>query len=145
VYRIPRYRVALVREGTHASPVKTITSPQHAYELLRDQLEDRDREVVIAIFLNTRNAAIGIHEVSVGTLNASLLHPRETYRAAILAGAAAIILGHCHPSGTPEQSREDIAISVRLKEVGELIGIPLIDHIIVGDGQFVSLKERGVL
>ncbi|OPZ83649.1 MAG: hypothetical protein BWY76_02180 [bacterium ADurb.Bin429] len=145
MYRIPCYRVALVRESTHASPVKTITSPQHAYELLRDQLEDRDREVVIAIFLNTRNAAIGIHTVSIGSLNSALLHPRETFRAAILAGAAAIILGHCHPSGTPDHSREDIAISVRLKEVGELIGIPLIDHIVVGDGQFVSLRERGVL
>lgn len=145
MYRIPRYRVALIREGTHPAETRTITSPHDAYTVLQEWLESQDREVFCTLMLSTRNQVIGINQVSVGTLNSSIVHPRELFVSAILSKCAALILAHNHPSGDPEPSQEDLAITARLKQAGELLGIPVLDHIIIGDGRFVSLKERGVL
>jgi DNA repair protein RadC len=145
MYRIQHVRLALVREGTSSSPVREITSPQDAYEVLRPMLADRDREVFAVVLLNTRHRVTGLHIVSIGTINASLVHPRETFSAALLGNAAAVILAHNHPSGDPEPSHEDLALTSRLKQAGELLGIPVLDHLIVGHDRFLSLKERGLL
>lgn len=103
-----------------------------------------DRETFVALLLNTKNRIIKKEVVSFGSLNANIVHPREVYKEAILNGAARIAVAHNHPSGDPYPSNEDLELTKKLYEVGEVIGIPLIDHVIVGeDGQFYSFKERG--
>ena len=142
---IPIYRVALVRECSQQASTRTISGPVDVYQLMRERLEDADREIFAVLMLDTRNRIIGIHPVSIGSLSASVVCPRETFKAAILANAAAILCVHNHPSGDPEASPEDLAVTTRLKESGELLGIPVLDHVIVGHGTFVSLKDRGML
>jgi DNA repair protein RadC len=145
MYRIPIVSVQLVREQTYQAPLRTISSLQDAYDLLRDWLEARDRECFGLVLLDTRHKVIGLHIVSIGSLNASVVHPREVMKTAILANAAALLLVHNHPSGDATPSQEDLAITSRLKQTGELLGIPVLDHLVIGDGCFVSLKERGLL
>ena len=122
-----------------------IEQPQHAYDVLRQGFAWLDREVFIAMMLDSRNQVLGIHTVTVGTLNASLVHPREVFRPAILMGANALVLGHNHPSGDPTPSKEDIQLTRRLTEVGELVGIQVLDHLIFTDHKFVSLKETNCI
>ena len=142
---LPRYKVALVKESSCQVPTRAIGSPADAYAILYGEMGQSDREIFLILLLDTRSRVIGIHEVSVGSLNASLVHPRETFKAAILANAAALILAHCHPSGDLDPSQEDLAITTRLKQAGELLGIPVLDHLIISDVAFISLKERGLL
>ncbi|HEY3379441.1 MAG TPA: DNA repair protein RadC [Armatimonadota bacterium] len=142
---LPRYKVALVKEGRCRVSTRAIANPADAYAILHGDMGQSDREIFLTLLLDTRNRVIGIHEVSVGSLNASLVHPRETFKAAILTNAAALILAHCHPSGDLEPSQEDLAITTRLKEAGELLGIPVLDHLIISDVAFISLKERRLL
>ena len=142
---IPRFRVELVREGSVKAVSRAITSPADADALFRSLLGAADRECFALLLLDTRNQAVGLNIVSVGTLNASLVHPREVFKPALLANAAAILVAHNHPSGDPDPSKEDLALTARLKQAGELLGIPLLDHLVIGDGRFVSLKERGLL
>lgn len=107
---------------------------------------DREKEHFWVIGLTTKNAIKFIELVSLGTLNGSLIHPRETFRRAISQGVCSIVVGHNHPSGDPTPSRDDIAITQRLKAAGEIIGIELLDHVIIGEkDRFVSLKEKGRL
>lgn len=143
--RIPIYRVELVREASVAAPSRLIQSPADACDILRAFIGATDREHFVALLLDTRNRAIGINTVAIGHLNASVVHPREVFKPAILSSAAAVILAHNHPSGDPDPSQEDIALTHRLRQVGELLGIPILDHLILGDSAFVSLKERGCL
>ena len=95
--------------------------------------------------LTTKHRVIAYHEVSRGILDSTLVHPREVFRAAILANAAGIVAGHNHPSGDPTPSPDDIALTRRLAAAGEVLGVPLLDHIIVGDGRYYSFKEVGCL
>lgn len=107
---------------------------------------DKDKEHMWVIGLNAKNAIKFIELVSLGTLTNSLMHPRETFRLSIRNGIASIIIGHNHPSGDPEPSQDDINVTRRLKETGEIIGIRVLDHVIVGEREkYVSLKERGIL
>ena len=107
---------------------------------------DRDKEHFWIIGLNTKNAIKFIDLVSLGTLTASVVHPREVFRLAVNRGVANIIAGHNHPSGDPAPSRDDVAVTERLKKAGDILGIALLDHVIIGsDGQFTSLKEQGIL
>ncbi|MNG08972.1 hypothetical protein D3C84_923670 [compost metagenome] len=99
----------------------------------------------MCLFLNTKNQVVARETLSIGTLNASLVHPREVFREAIKRSSASIICAHNHPSGDPAPSPEDITLTQRLREAGTLIGIEVLDHLIIGDGKFVSLKERGLL
>jgi DNA repair protein RadC len=109
-------------------------------------LENEDREHFTVVLLDARNRVVGVNTVSIGTLTASLVHPREVFKPAILANAAAIIVAHNHPSGDPEPSNEDVAITQRLGEAGALLGIRLLDHLVLGaDGAFVSLADREVI
>jgi DNA repair protein RadC len=98
-----------------------------------------DREHFVIIMLDTRNKLIGLHTVSIGTLNANLIHPREVFKAPIISNAASIILGHNHPSGDLEPSKEDYDVTDRLKKSGELLGIRILDHIIVSDRSYRSI------
>ena len=96
--------------------------------------------------MDTKNQPVSINVVSVGSLNSSIVHPREVFKVAILSNAASIIIFHNHPSGDPTPSREDVNVTNRLKEAGKLIGIDLIDHIIIGsENSYCSLKEEGIL
>ena len=124
---------------------RVIRSPKDAADLFRQFIGDYDREFFCILCLNTKNEPTALHQVSTGTLNASLVHPRETFKLAILANSAAIIACHNHPSGQPDPSSEDIELTERLRDSGSLLGIDLLDHIILGDGNFVSLKERGLM
>jgi len=119
------------------------TSPRQIFEVFHD-LSMEAKEHFIALHLDGKNRIICIDRVSVGSLNQSIIHPREVFKSAVYSSAAAIILIHNHPSLDPAPSREDIEITRRLKECGELLGIKVLDHIIVGDS-FVSFAERGML
>ena len=104
-----------------------------------------DREAFLVLLLNQKNRITGVHVVSIGSLAASLVHPRETFRAAVIGGAAAVVVLHNHPSGDPTPSREDREITARLKLVGETLGVPLVDHVVIGDGSYRSFAESGLL
>ncbi|RHW35943.1 DNA repair protein RadC [Neobacillus notoginsengisoli] len=122
----------------------TIRSPEDAARLFSD-MSILDQEQFEVVFLNTKNVVIGRKTIFKGTLNASIVHPRDVFREALKLSAASIIVAHQHPSGDPTPSREDIEISKRLAEVGKLMGIDLLDHIIIGSGRFRSIKELGHL
>ena len=141
-------RVVLVKEkvGRYELP-KKIDSPDRAYKAITaiTSVEEEAQEVFGVLILNTKHKIVAAHEVSRGELNSSLVHPREVFKPAVLHNAAAIICFHNHPSGDPEPSREDMKITERLKNAGEILGISVCDHIIVGDDRYVSLKERGAM
>lgn len=117
--------------------------------LLAEQLKDiasADREHFVVLALSARMRVVARETVSIGTLTASLVHPREVFKSAIMSNAAAIVVAHNHPSGDPEPSREDGEVTSRLRRAGEILGIQLLDHIVVvADGKFVSFKERGLV
>jgi DNA repair protein RadC len=144
VYKIPQYRITMVREGAVEVERKRIGSPQDVFNAVQGLLADADREYFLVLTLNTKNSLNGISIVSIGSLNSSLVHPREVFKAAILGNAAAIILVHNHPSGSPDPSNEDMEITRRLVEAGRVVGIEVLDHVVVGD-TWVSLKERGIV
>jgi DNA repair protein RadC len=121
-----------------------ISSPADVDRLLRGRIANLDRENFVVVLLNTKNEVIEISTVSVGTLSASLVHPREVFKPAIRASAASVILAHNHPSGKVEPSREDREVTCRLAEAAEILGIEVLDHVILGNGYF-SMKEYGML
>jgi len=123
----------------------TIRCPRDVADLVMADLKMFDQEHFRVLLLDTKNRVTRIEEVFKGSLNASVSHPREAFRAAVSAAAAAIILVHNHPSGDPRPSQEDIATTRRMAEAGETLGIPMLDHVIIGDGEHVSLKEKGIL
>jgi len=144
--RVNIVSLRMVKEGSILYDVRRVSSPSEAAGLGRKFLEEADREQVIVCCLDTKNQPVSMNVVSLGTINSSLVHPREVFKTAILSNAASIILFHNHPSGDPEPSTEDINISKRIKEVGELVGIAMLDHIIIGsEDSFCSLKEKGLL
>jgi len=143
---VPIYKISLVREGRVACYEQQIRSSANASAILHTYLADVDREHFVMLLLNQKNKVIGIHTVSVGSLTASVVHPRETFKAAILANAAAIICGHNHPSGDCQPSKEDRAITARLVEGGKLLGISVLDHVIIGDeNKYFSFADEGLL
>jgi DNA repair protein RadC len=146
-YRIPVYKVALVRESTLSQLQRPqIRSAAHAAEILSTYLAGADREHLVVMLLNSKNRIIGINTVSVGHLSSSIAHPREILKPAILANAAALVLGHNHPSGEVTPSAEDVEITKRVFAAGDLLGIRLLDHLIIAeDGRWYSFQEDGVL
>jgi DNA repair protein RadC len=104
-----------------------------------------DKEHFKALLLDTKNRLIKMVTISIGTLNSSIVHPREVFRAALAANASAIIVGHNHPSGDLTPSPEDRNVTLRLAEAGKILGIDLLDHLIIGDGKWISMRERGML
>lgn len=144
--RIEIISLRMVREkSSMLYPERKIRKPEDAANLFRQFIGDCDRESFCILCLNTKNEPTALHQVSTGTLNASLVHPRETFKLAILANSASIIAAHNHPSGEPTPSPEDVELTERLRDCGTLLGIDLLDHLIIGDGTFVSMKERGLM
>lgn len=122
-----------------------IRRPQDAADLLMESMRYYDKEHFICLFLNTKNRIIAQETITIGILDASLVHPREVFKAALKCGSASIICAHNHPSGDPTPSPEDVALTRRLVEAGDIVGIELLDHLVIGDNQYVSLKERGLM
>jgi len=111
--------------------------------LVREELRLREQECLAAVFLDARNQVLRMRILTVGTLTGSPAHPREVFKEALAQGCASVILCHNHPSGDPTPSRDDVALTGRMVKAGELMGIPVLDHIIIGGGRYVSLKEAG--
>jgi len=109
------------------------------------QMRHLDREHFRAILLNTRHQVLGMTSVAVGGLDSAPIHPREVFKEAVRHSAAAVVLVHNHPSGNPEPSGDDVRITIRLRDAGRVVGIEVLDHVIIGDGRFTSLRERGIL
>lgn len=122
-----------------------IRSPQDGVKFVVDDMRYLSQEHFICLYLNTKNQVIHRQTVFIGSLNASIVHPREVFKEALKRSAASLICFHNHPSGDPTPSHEDIEVTKRLVECGLLIGIEVLDHIIIGDQKFVSLKEKGIV
>lgn len=122
-----------------------ITCPQDGADLLMEEMRHLREEHFVCLFLNSKNQVVGRQTLSIGSLNASIVHPREVFRAAIRRSSASILCAHNHPSGDPTPSPEDVLLTKRLASAGELIGIELLDHLVIGDNRFISLKEMGCL
>jgi DNA repair protein RadC len=143
---IPIYRVSLVREGRLSCYEDRIRSSATVSTILHTYLAGVDREHFVILLLDQKNQVIGINTVSMGSLTASVVHPREVFKPAILANAASMVCGHNHPSGDCQPSREDRALTTRLVEAGKLLGIAVLDHIIVGgEGRYFSFADEGLL
>jgi len=140
-----KIRLILIKEdeGTNHSDMKPLSNPADVYEYLRDGLKNRDREFFVVLLLNQKNLPLGVNLVSIGDLAGSIVHPREVFKPAIAASAARIIVAHNHPSGDPTPSREDEAITKTLVQSGDLLGIKVVDHLIIGDDNYYSFGESG--
>jgi len=122
-----------------------IRSPEDGAEYVMEEMRSLNQEHLVALFLNTKNQVIHRQTIFIGSLNASIVHPREIYREAVKRSAASVVCAHNHPSGDPSPSQEDIHVTRRLVEAGKIMGIELLDHIVIGNNTFISLKEKGYL
>ncbi|MBE6046867.1 MAG: JAB domain-containing protein [Clostridium sp.] len=122
-----------------------ISCPKDIANMLMIEMSSLNQEILKLIVLNTKNKIIKIKDIFKGTLDSSIVHPREIYSEAVKSGGASIIICHNHPSGDPSPSREDINITLRIKECGKILGISLLDHIIIGNEKYISLKEKGIM
>ena len=134
-------RLVMLGDGTRTA----ILSPADAAALLMADLRYAMQEEFRILILDSKNQLLKMETITVGTVNASLVHPREVFRPAILQPCAGIILAHNHPSGDPTPSREDLEVTKQLVAAGTVLGIPVLDHVVIGDGRFVSFQERGLM
>lgn len=141
--RVNIVSLRMVRESSILYKDRKIKSPEDGFKLMKEFLGDVDREYFVVVCLDTKNQPTNINICHVGSLNASIVHPRECFKPAIISNAASIIVYHNHPSLDPTPSREDCEVTKRLVEVGKIIGIDVLDHIIMGGDRYVSLKEKG--
>ena len=145
--RIAKYRLELVKESSKVYEVESkISSPSDVRDYIEKifNLSTQADEVLVLLVLDAKNIVIGAFEVSRGSLNSSIVHPREVFKRALLLNGASIILAHNHPSGDPTPSREDINVTKRLVEGGNILGITVLDHLTIGDnGRYRSFKEMG--
>ena len=140
---LPRFRVTLVRENRASFPVEAIRDSRSAADLLAPHFRGTDREQFVVCGLDAKHHIIGLNVVSVGSLTVSIVHPREVFKPLILMNAAAFICAHNHPSGDPTPSPEDHALTARLRQAAEVLGINLLDHIVLGDGRNHSFADQG--
>ena len=147
VARLRAAREAASRLWTHEErrPRLYLSGPEDVAELMTPEMAPLDREHFRAILLNTKNRILGIRTISIGSLNSSVVHAREVFKAAVSESAQAIVLVHNHPSGIPEPSAEDVIVTDRLVEAGRILGIEVLDHVIVARDGFTSMKELGHL
>jgi DNA repair protein RadC len=124
-------------------PKRKICSPKDVYVLMYPKMREQKKEKFITLCLDTKNQVLKEEVVSIGSLNASIVHPREVFKSALMESSASVIMVHNHPSGDPSPSREDIMVTEKIVEGGKLLGIDVLDHIIIGDGRYVSLKDEG--
>ncbi len=122
-----------------------IRAPEDAANLLMARLRYEQKEHFMILLLSTKNHVLATPTISIGSLNASIVHPRELFREAIVHCAAAVILVHNHPSGDPSPSQEDILITKKMIDAGKILEIHVLDHVIIGDNKYVSLKEKGII
>ena len=145
--RINIYSLQMIKEkGTlYDLETKRITSPDSAFRIAEAifDLSSQPSELFVVLTLTTKNEVAGAHVISKGTLNSSIVHPREVFQPALLNNAASVIAFHNHPSGDLDPSPEDISATKQLVKAGEILGIQFLDHIIIGDGRFKSLKGCG--
>lgn len=140
------FELRIVRERRRGyGTMRRVREARDVYEAFREQFEQLDREMFVVLLLDGKNRALGFNTVSVGSLTAALVHPREVFKPAILANAASVVLVHNHPSGDPEPSQEDRAITERLKHAGDLLGIKVLDHVVIGDGTYWSFADEHLL
>ena len=139
------YVCELTKRKYRGKKPREIRGPEDVVAVVGRKLRRAQREHFLVLLLNARHEVIGRETISIGSLNASIVHPREVFKPAILASAASLVLVHNHPSGDPEPSEEDASISKRLVQVGELIGIGVLDHVIVASRGIVSLRARQML
>lgn len=132
-------------QGRRLEHLDRFTSPRQIFDYFHIELRDCRKEYFLVLLLDGKNRIIRRVQVSEGSLNQSIVHPREVFSPAVKESAAAVILLHNHPTGDPTPSQEDISITRRLKEAGDIMGIRVLDHIIIGDGEYLSFVERGVL
>ncbi len=123
---------------------ETAKTPEDVVALVRSRLKGKKKEYFLALLLDTRNQLIRVAEISVGSLDSSIVHPREVFKEAVAASAASVIFAHNHPSGDPEASEDDLNLTKRLAEAGEIMGIDVLDHIIIGEEKYLSLKREGL-
>jgi DNA repair protein RadC len=121
-----------------------VKTPENVASLVRSRLKGKKKEYFLAILLDTRSQLIKIAEISIGSLDSSIVHPREVFKEAISASAASVIFAHNHPSGDPEASEDDVNLTKRLAKAGEIVGIDVLDHVIIGDKRYLSLKREGL-
>lgn len=138
------YHIKLVREG-RAAYSESITTPSDAVAFFQKHIGASVQEHFAALFLNARNVPLGWREISRGSVSASIVHPRECFLPAIMLAASSVILVHNHPSSDPTPSQDDIALTRRLTQAGELLGIEVLDHLIITTVNHLSLKEQGLL
>lgn len=137
------FELARKLEGFTDEPKRKIRSPADVYSLLYPRMREQKRERLVALLMDTKNHVLREEVISIGSLNANIVHPREVFKAALMESCASVILSHNHPSGDPTPSREDIAVTEKLVEGGKLLGIDVLDHVVIGDGRYVSLKDEG--
>jgi len=130
---------------TPLRPGERFTTSQEVFCHFHERLRDRRKELFLTLLLDSKNRLLREVQVSEGSLNASIVHPREVFAPVVRESAAAVLLVHNHPSGDPTPSREDLELTGRLREAGELIGVRVLDHVIIGNGCYVSLADRGLL
>ncbi len=139
------FELASRLNGYAQSGTRTVVkTPEDVIGVVGNRLRGKKKEYFLALLLDTRNQLIKVAEISVGSLDTSIVHPREVFKEAISASAAAVILAHNHPSGDAQASPDDVKLTKRLAETGDLVGIDVLDHIIVGDKEFLSLKREGL-
>jgi DNA repair protein RadC len=131
--------------ATPLSPGTRFTSSREVFAHFHERLRDRKKEVFFTLLLDSKNRVLREIQVSEGSLNASIVHPREVFQPVIRESAAAVLFVHNHPSGDPAPSREDLDLTSRLRDAGALMGVRVLDHIIIGNGRYVSLADRGLL
>ena len=141
--RVDIVSLKLVKESSVLYETRKISNPYDAYRLIKNFLVDSDREKFVVVCLDTKSQPVSIEIVSIGTVNSAMVHPREVFKVAVLSNASKIICFHNHPSGNTNFSKEDEVITNRLKKCGEILGIELVDHIVVGDDdKYFSFKEN---
>ena len=133
------------RLGEKRGERRVVTCPEDAADYAAPRLRYENREHMCVMLLNVKNHIIAWETISIGSLDASVVHPREVFRPAIIKGAASIILVHNHPSGDPTPSKEDLEVTARMVQVGKIMNISVLDHIIIGGDNFVSMKEKGAI
>jgi len=131
--------------GEDLQPGARYTCSAEVYRHFHERLRDHRKEVFIALLLDSKNRVLREVRISEGSLNASIVHPREVFAPVVRESAAAVLFVHNHPSGDPTPSREDLELTRRLREAGELMGVRVLDHIIIGSGQYVSFVDRGLM
>lgn len=146
IYEVLRIK-QVIQENSEGLEIKTVRSPSDAAEIAHSFIGDEDREVLFLMCLNTKNQITVVHRCHVGSLNSSIVHPRELFKTAILNNAASIIMAHNHPGFNPQPSPEDVEVTKRISQAGELLGVGLLDSLIVTNdsSKYLSMKEKGYM